>query len=135
MPTLFKNAWGYKGDAMNLPVADVDAALSFYTNILGFEVESLSNSPLKSAILVRSGVKIGLVENGGDPEQDGCAFEVDEVANLLAEFKANGLKNEISEFAIEKNESGNWKVFYIVAPDGLCYWLGERIDINFERDY
>jgi hypothetical protein len=19
-----------------------------------------------------------------------------------------------------------WKVFYVIAPDGLCYWFGER---------
>jgi lactoylglutathione lyase len=29
---------------------------------------------------------------------------------------------------IEKHKHGNtsWNVFYVVAPDGLCYCLGER---------
>ena len=86
-----------------------------------------SDSPVKSVILTRADIKIGLAENGGDPVQDGCAFEVDDVEGLFAEFKANGLDKEAPEFKTEKNESGTWKVFYIVAPDGLCYWLGERL--------
>lgn len=125
-PTQFKNAWGYQGDAMNLPATDIDTAIPFYTDILGFVIESLSASPVKSAILSRPDVKIGLAENGGDPQQDGCAFEVDDVEGLFAELKSNGLEKEVSEFKTEKNMSGTWKVFYIVAPDGLCYWLGER---------
>lgn len=87
---------------MNLPVADIDAAIPFYTDTFGFELESRSDSPVKSAILARPSVKIGLAENGGDPEQDGCAFEVDDVEGLFAEFKANGLEKEVSEFKTEK---------------------------------
>ena len=41
-------------------------------------------------------------------------------------FKANGLQKEISEFSTEKHGDLIWKVFYVVAPDGLCYWFGER---------
>ncbi len=125
--TQFKNAWGYQDDAMNLPVADIDAAIPFYTDILGFSLVSRDDSPIRSVILSRPAVTIGLAENGNDPEQDGCAFQVENVEDLYAEFKANGLKKEMSEFKTEKNKNGTWKVFYIVAPDGLCYWLGERI--------
>jgi catechol 2,3-dioxygenase-like lactoylglutathione lyase family enzyme len=127
MKAKFKNAWGYQGDNMNLPVADVDAALPFYEKIMGFRVESRNEVPHRSAVLERDGIRMGLAENGGDPEQDGCAFEIDNVEAALAEFKSNGLEKEISEFKIENRKDGSsWKVFYIVAPDGLCYWLGER---------
>jgi hypothetical protein len=28
---------------------------------------------------------------------------------------------------IEKRDDGSsWRVFYVVAPGGLCYWIGER---------
>ena len=27
---------------------------------------------------------------------------------------------------IEQHDEVAWKVFYVVAPDGLCYWFGER---------
>jgi hypothetical protein len=45
---------------------------------------------------------------------------------LFAEFKANGLQKELSEFDVEQHDGVAWKVFYVVAPDGLCYWFGER---------
>ena len=111
---------------MNLPVPDLAAALPFYETVLGFRVQSRSDAPPKAAVLARDQIQIGLAENGGDPTQDGCAFHVTQVESLFAEFKANGLNKELSEFNIERRDNGAWKVFYVVAPDGLCYWFGER---------
>ena len=122
----FKNAWPYQDDVMKLPVADVEAAVPFYENMLGFRVVERADSPHRSAILERDGLRIGLNENGGDPTQDGCAFHVKGLESLLAEFNANGLPKTPSDIGIEQRESGPWKVFYVVAPDGLCYWFGER---------
>jgi catechol 2,3-dioxygenase-like lactoylglutathione lyase family enzyme len=65
--TTFKNAWPYQYDAMNLPVADVDAAVHFYESVMGFKVESRMNEPHKSAVLARDGIRIGLAENGLPP--------------------------------------------------------------------
>jgi lactoylglutathione lyase len=124
-PTLEK-AWGYQGDHMNLPVRDLAAALPFYESVLGFRLLSRSETPHKSAVLIRDQIQIGLAENGGDSTQDGCAFHVKGLQPLFAEFKANGLQKELSEFGTEKQEGSLWKVFYVVAPDGLCYWFGER---------
>ena len=125
MATLDK-AFGYQGDNMNLPVEDLAAALPFYQNVLGFRVVSQSDEPPKAAVLARDQVQMRLVENGGDPSQDGCAFHVTDVESLLAEFKANGLQKEISDFSNEDHDDSVWKVFYVVAPDGLCYWFGEQ---------
>ena len=111
---------------MALPVQDVAAALPFYETILGFRVVSRSETPQRSAILARDQVQIALVENGGDPTQDGCAFHVKDLEALAKEFKNNGLKKENWEFKSEERNNGLWKVFYVVAPDGLCYWFGER---------
>jgi lactoylglutathione lyase len=124
-PTLEK-AWGYQGDHMNLPVRDLAVALPFYETVLGFRLLSRSETPHKSAVLIRDQVQIGLAENGGDSTQDGCAFHVNGLEPLFAEFKANGLQKELSEFNTEKHDGVAWKVFYVVAPDGLCYWFGER---------
>jgi catechol 2,3-dioxygenase-like lactoylglutathione lyase family enzyme len=124
-PTLEK-AWGYQGDHMNLPVRDLAAALPFYETVLGFRLLSRSETPHKLAVLIRDQVQIGLAENGGDSTQDGCAFHVKGLQPLFAEFKANGLQKELSEFGTEKHDGVAWKVFYVVAPDGLCYWFGER---------
>lgn len=125
MSTLDK-AFGYQGDNMNLPVKDLAAALPFYQNVLGFRVVSQTDEPHKAALLARDQIQMRLAENGGDPTQDGCAFHVTDVESLLAEFKANGLQKEISDFSNEDHDDAVWKVFYVVAPDGLCYWFGER---------
>jgi catechol 2,3-dioxygenase-like lactoylglutathione lyase family enzyme len=126
MEATLEKAWGYQGDNMNLPVRDLAAALPFYETVLGFRVMSRSATPHNAAVLARDQVEIGLAENGGNPEQDGCAFHVKGLAELFAEFKARGLKKELSEFDIEEHDGVAWKVFYVVAPDSLCYWFGER---------
>ena len=87
---------------------------------------SQTDEPVKSAILARDEIRIGLAENGGDPTQDGCFFEVDNAESAFAELRANGLEKEISDFSTQKHGDTNWKVFFVVAPDGLCYCLGEK---------
>ena len=126
MKATLEKAWGYQGDNMNLPVRDLAASLPFYETVLGFRVLSRSDTPHKSAVLGRDQVQIGLAENGGDSTQDGCAFHVAGLESLFAEFNANGLHKELSGFDMEQHDGVAWKVFYVVAPDGLCFWFGER---------
>jgi catechol 2,3-dioxygenase-like lactoylglutathione lyase family enzyme len=126
MGATFKNAWPYQQDAMNLPVANVETALPFYETVMGFQVVSRKDSPHPSAILRRDEIQIGLAENGGDPTQDGCFFEVDDVEAAFAELKSNGLEKEKADFRIDRHGDTSWKVFFVVAPDGLCYCLGQR---------
>lgn len=127
MPGTLEKAFGYQGDALALPVGNLETALPFYERVLGFRVLSRGEAPHRVAVLGRDAVRIGLAENGGDPTQDGCAFHVQGLESLFAEFKANGLVKELSEFDIEHHSDGStWRVFYVVAPDGLCYWFGER---------
>ena len=111
---------------MALPVANVDEAVPLYTDVLGFEIVSRNDSPHRSILLARPDVQMQINENGGDPTQDGCAFEVTDVEAVMDEFNLNGMSKERSEIDIEKNENGTWRVFYVVAPDGLCYWIGEK---------
>jgi catechol 2,3-dioxygenase-like lactoylglutathione lyase family enzyme len=126
MNSILEKAWGYQGDHMHLPVRDLAAALPFYETVLGFRVLSRSDTPHNSAVLARDRVEIGLAENGSDSTQDGCAFHAKGIESLFAEFKANGLHKELSGLDIEEHDGVAWKVFYVVAPDGLCYWFGER---------
>lgn len=121
-----RQAFGYQGDNLDLPVANLEQAIPFYTSVLGFKVISRGESPHRSALLGRDDVRIGIVENGGDPSQDGCAFHVEGLRALFDEFKRRGLQKEISEFDVEEQDGVPWTVFYVVAPDGLCYWFGER---------
>lgn len=126
MTATLNKAFGYKGNPKNLPVPDLAAALPFYENVLGFSLQSQSDTPHKSAVLTRDSVEIGLAENGGDPTEDGCAFHVTHLESLLAELKTRGLQKELSDINVERRNDGAWNVFYVVAPDGLCYWFGER---------
>ena len=128
MKGILQKAFGYQGNNMCLPVADLASALPFYETVLGFRVLSRNREPNLSAVLGRDQVQIALTENGGDPRQDGCAFHVSGLESLFAEFQANGLGKQLSQFDIEQRDDGSWKVFYVVAPDGLCYWFGERQD-------
>lgn len=139
MKAVFKAASPYAKNALNLPVADVEASIPFYEEIMGFNVVSRNTSPHKSAILARDNIEIGLAENGGDPSQEGCFFEVDNAEAAFEELKANGLtrqpvwterkppeEREVAGFRIDHHGEKSYKVFFVVAPDGLCYCLGER---------
>ena len=122
----FKSAKPYMADEMNLPVHDLDTAVPFYEKIMGFRVVERGESPCRSAVLARDGIQIGLAENGGDPTQEGCFFEVDDAEAAFAELKSNGLDREQADFRIDRYGDISYKVFFVVAPDGLCYCLGQR---------
>jgi lactoylglutathione lyase len=126
MKAIFRSAAPYADDAMNLPVQSVDAAIPYYEKVFGFRAVSRQDAPHKSVILARDSIQIGLAENGGDPTQEGCFFEVDDVETAFAELKSNGLEKEEAGFRIDRHGDTSWKVFFVVAPDGLCYCLGER---------
>ena len=122
---------------MNLPVENVESAIPFYESVIGFRVESRSSEPVASAVLERDGIRVRIAENGGDPAQNGCAFQVEDVKGIYDEFVANGLSANGStskiggsispELKTETRDDGSrWKVFFVVAPDGLCYWFGEK---------
>ncbi|MEO5599305.1 MAG: VOC family protein [Cyclobacteriaceae bacterium] len=123
---IYKNAWPYQKDKMNLPVEELETSIPFYETVMGFQVLSKKSEPHKSAVLDRDGIQIGLSENGGDPSQDGCFFEVDNVERAFAELKANGLKKETPDWSTVRHGETTWKVFYVIATDGLCYCIGER---------
>ncbi len=126
MKAVFKSVFGYQDDAMSLPVANVATAVSFYESVMGFRVSAREETPHPAATLARDEVQMRLVENGGDPSQDGCFFEVDDIETAFAELKANGLGRGEAGYRIDRHGDTNWKVFFVVAPDGLCYCLGER---------
>lgn len=126
MKAIFKTAFPYADDAMNLPVGNVKAAIPFYETVMGFRVLSRNESPPRSAVLGRDEIQIGLAENGGDPTQEGCFFEVDNAEAAFAELKSNGLERDSPDFRLDKYGDKTFKVFFVAAPDGLCYCLGER---------
>ena len=90
MKAIFKTAWPYQQGKMNLPVENLEVAIPFYETIMGLQVVSRKDSLSKSAVLSRDEIQIGLAENGGDPTQEGCFIEVDNVEAGFAELKEKG---------------------------------------------
>src|SRR5438132_11826809 len=126
MKALYRRAAPYADDAMNLPVADVDAAIPYYERTFGFRVVSRRDTPHKAAVLARDHIQIGLAENGGDPTQEGCFFAVDDVDAAFAELK--GRPPGPSDIETQSHGAATSRVFFMVAPDGLCYMIGQRQD-------
>ena len=124
---VFKTASPYLEDAMNLPVENMEEAIPFYETVMGFHVVSRQDAPCKSAILARDDIQIGLAENGGDPTQDGCFFEVDDVEAAFNELKNNGLQNDDPNYRIDQHGDKSFRIFFVIAPDGLCYCLGQQV--------
>lgn len=124
---VFQTASPYLKDALNLPVENLEEAIPFYETIMGFQVVSQQDAPCKSAILARDDIQIGLAENGGDPTQEGCFFEVDDVEVAFNELKNNGLQNDDPDYRIDQHGDKSFRIFFVIAPDGLCYCLGQRV--------
>ena len=124
MPNLrFISASPYQDDVLSLPVHDLSVSIPFYEKFMKFQVIRRETKPYQLAILSRDEVKIGLAENGGDPEQEGVYFTVNSVKQAFDFFSSNGLENlDDSSLSTSINEDC---MFFIVAPDRLCYCFGE----------
>jgi lactoylglutathione lyase len=126
MKAVFKKAIPYARDALNLPVKEVESAIPYYEQTFGFRVVSRAESPHAVAILARDAIQIGLAENGGDPTQEGCFFEVDNVEAAYAEIK--GKPAEPDGIEVQQINGRRFRAFFVVAPDGLCYLIAQPDD-------
>ena len=122
---LFKSAFPYQQDVLALPVVDLDAAAQWYAAAFGLlEVDRL-DEPHPAVILERDGVKIGFAVNGGDASQDGAAILVSDIDRAKEELEAAGI--EIGNWRIDEHEGEKRQVFFVVAPDRLCYYFYQPI--------
>ena len=123
MKAVFRDALPYADNVMNLPVADIDVSIPYYEKTFGFRVVSRQETPYRSVILERDRVRIGLAENGGDSSQEGCFFRVENLEAAFEEIK--GKPAPESAFRSDKFAGVPYRAFFEVAPDGLCYMVGE----------
>ena len=124
---IFKSAFPYQKSVMDLPVTDLDKASDWYCKHFGMnEIERLEH-PVPSVILERDGTRIGFSINGGDASQDGAAILVANIHTLKDAFESNGIK--IANWRVDERDGQKLQVFFVVAPDGLCYYFHEPIDV------
>ena len=123
---LFKSARPYQEDVLALPVEDLDQASQWYANALGLTEVERRNDPVPTVIMQRDGVRIGFAINGGDASNDGAAILVTDIDRARRELEASGLTP--GESRIDDHNGQNMSVFFLVAPDGLCYYFHQPID-------
>jgi lactoylglutathione lyase len=112
-------------DPKNLPVPDLENALPFYEQALGFTVRSRGAVPYPSVVIARDGVEMVLAENGGDPEQASCYIAVSDVDLAYRELWDKGVNP--TDLRVDEHAGKKYRVFFVRAPDGLCYCLGQQV--------
>src|SRR3954454_10869194 len=122
---LFKGAFPYQEDILGLPVVDLDEASRWYGSAFGLREVERRDTPNAAVILERDGIKIGFAINGGDASQDGAAILVSDIHRAKEEVEAAGI--EIANWRIDDNDGEKRQVFFVVAPDGLCYYFFQPI--------
>ncbi|MGB7328813.1 MAG: VOC family protein [Rubripirellula sp.] len=122
----FLSASPYETDVLALPVTDLDAASQWYCLHFGMTEIQRRDAPYPSVILQRDEVQIGFAINGGDPSQEGAAIRVSDLDGIKSQLESNGLK--IANSRVDERDGKKFNVFFVVAPDGLCYYFNEPID-------
>lgn len=122
---LFERASPFMEDILALPVLDVEVASQWYQDSFGLTVVRRSEAPHKSVVMERDGVQFGFVENGGDSTQDGAAILVSDIGKMRGELESNGV--ETGNWRVDERDGKKFQVFFVVAPDGLCYYFHQPL--------
>ncbi len=121
----FKQAFPYQKDVLALPVSDLDTAAKWYGEHFGMTEVERRTEPVPTVILERDGTRIGFAINGGDASQDGAAILVSNIRQIKDELEAKGA--HVGNWRVDQNNGRRFQVFFVVAPDGLCYYFHEPI--------
>lgn len=121
----FKGAFPYQKDVLALPVTDLDAASRWYCTHFGMNEVERFQQPVPTVILERDGTRIGFSINGGDASQDGAAVLVSNIRAIKDELERNGAN--IGNWRVDERDGQKYQVFFVVAPDGLCYYFFEPL--------
>lgn len=107
-------------DTDALPVKEIGPAVGYYTQVLGFTLDSKDGS---TAVLRRDSARIGLAVNGLDPEQASCYFAVSDVDALRGELATKGIEpGGIDE---REHDGKRYRVFFAKEPYGVCFCFGQ----------
>lgn len=121
----FQSASPYQDDVLALPVTDLDVASDWYYKHFGMTEVERRDSPNPAVILERDGVQIGFAINGGDASQDGAAIRVSDINGIKVHLESNGVNT--GDMRVDERDGKKFNVFFVVAPDGLCYYFNEPV--------
>ena len=122
----FKAVYPYQKDVLALPVKDLDAAAQWYSEHFGMREVERVQLPMPTVILERDGTRIGFAINGGDPGQEGAAVLVSNIRGIRDEIESKGAKT--ANWRVDERDGERFQVFFVVAPDGLCYYFHEPLE-------
>lgn len=128
---LFDAAFPFADDVLALPVEDIDRAALWYRDAFGLKEVERRDDPVPSVILERDNVQIGFAINGRDPENEGAAILVTDIHRTRQELEANGI--ETANWRVDESDGQKLQVFFVVAPDGLCYYFHQPIQVMENR--
>ena len=123
----FQSASPYKDDVLALPVTDLDAASNWYCIHFGMTEIKRQETPCPAVILERDGVQIGFAINGGNPADEGAAIRVRDINGIKSQLESNGVK--VGNPRVDEHDGKKMNVFFVVAPDGLCYYFNEPVEV------
>ena len=123
--TLFSAAYPFQDDVLALPVQSIDEAARWYANAFGLREVERREGPVPTVVMERDGVRIGFAVNGRDAENDGAAILVADIHRAREELEANGVST--TNWRIDEREGEKLQVFFVVAPDGLCYYFHQPL--------
>ncbi|HEY5005424.1 MAG TPA: VOC family protein [Ktedonobacteraceae bacterium] len=106
-------------DPLHLPVRNLEQAFPFYVQYLGCTIVNREDHPCKEVILQRDKVRLVLAENGGNPDDHSYAVSVSDVDGFYQELYAQSL--DISDIRLDTYGNQTYRVFFLRAPDGLCF--------------
>lgn len=121
----FKAAFPYQQDLLALPVTDLDTASEWYSEHFGMAEIERRDSPVPTVILERDGIRIGFAINGRNPAEDGAAILVSNIQGMKEEIESRGV--QIGNWRVDERDGQKLQVFFVVAPDGLCYYFHEPV--------
>jgi len=122
----FEKAFPYGDDVLALAVADLDTAASWDAKRVAGGEEEEGAEPQPTVIMERDGTRLGFSVNGGDSAQEGAAILVSDIHAARAELESSGV--QIGNFRVDERDGKKLQVFFVVAPDGLCYYFHQPLE-------
>ena len=126
MSKLYEAAYPFADDVLALPVTDIDQAAKWYGEKFGLREVERRQEPVPTVLMERDGVRIGFAVNGGEPEQEGAAILVTDIHEARRQLVDRGV--ETANWRVDERDGQKLQVFFVVAPDGLCYYFHQPID-------